>query len=72
MSQGNNKIRDREREVKPVTLVSSEKEEIRKCFMLISMEISLIYQKLLSSALICASACPLAAVSGVVLPVTPY
>lgn len=32
--------------------------------MLISMEISLIYRKLLSSALICPTACPLAAFSG--------
>lgn len=47
-----------------MTLVGSEKREIRKCFMLISMEISLIYRKLLSSALICPTACPLAAFSG--------
>lgn len=32
------------REAKPVTLVGSEKRQIRQCFMLISMEISLIYQ----------------------------
>ena len=30
-----------------MTLVGSEKRQIRKCFMLISMEISLIYRRLL-------------------------
>lgn len=32
-----------------MTLVGSEKRQIRKCFMLISMEISLIYQRRLAS-----------------------
>ena len=38
-------------------IVHGEKQEIRKCFMLISMEISVISQKLLLLALICPS-CP--------------
>lgn len=61
-SRGNNEIRDgaRERakaragEVEALTpIVHGEKQEIRKCFMLISMEISVISQKLLLPALIC-------------------
>lgn len=44
-----------------MTLVGSEKRQIRKCFMLISMEISLIYRRLLPSL-----ACRAPAVSSVV------
>lgn len=41
-------------EVEALTpIVGGEKQEIRKCFMLISMEISVISQKLLLPALIC-------------------
>lgn len=61
-SRGNNEIRDgarekekaRTRELEALTpIVHSEKQEIRKCFMLISMEISVISQKLLLPTLIC-------------------
>lgn len=61
-SRGNNEIRDGAREkekarageLEAVTpIVRGEKQEIRKCFMLISMEISVISQKLLLPALIC-------------------
>lgn len=61
-SRGNNEIRDgvrekekaRAGELEAVTpIVHGEKQEIRKCFMLISMEISVISQKLLLPALIC-------------------
>lgn len=61
-SRGNNEIRDgarekekaRAAELEALTpIVHGEKQEIRKCFMLISMEISVISQKLLLPALIC-------------------
>lgn len=61
-SRGNNEIRDGAREkgkarageLEAVTpIVRGEKQEIRKRFMLISMEISVISQKLLLPALIC-------------------
>lgn len=60
-SRGNNEIRDgareeekaRAAELEALTpIVHGEKEEIRKCFMLISMEISVISQKLLLPPLI--------------------
>lgn len=61
-SRGNNEIRDGAREKETASagelealtpIVHGEKQEIRKCFMLISMEISVISQKLLLPALIC-------------------
>ncbi len=61
-SRGNNEIRDGAREKEKARagelealtpIVRGEKQEIRKCFMLISMEISVISQKLLLPALIC-------------------
>ena len=61
-SRGNNEIRDGAREKEKASagelealtpIVHGEKQEIRKCFMLISMEISVISQKLLLPALIC-------------------